>query len=186
MLHDTTNKNVFVFEKNPEVFPLCEVTSCQADWKQGQRGKDSWCCECPWAPAAVKTSNEAFGPHLALLTTGKTFLQRSAICRVPQATTLTWAYWHLYAVETDVPPSAWHSALLHRWAQVLAWHRGNIVITFKCQVLDFFLYVSHCNFGSNFILVRINSRHYLFRISHWLKNLRGNNYRIINKIFLSP
>lgn len=34
---------------------------------RNKRGKIIWCYECPWAPAAVKTSNEAFGPHLALL-----------------------------------------------------------------------------------------------------------------------
>lgn len=55
--------------------PLCKMTSIGADWREDRGGNVLWHYECPGASAAVRTSNEAFGPHLALLT-GRIFLQK--------------------------------------------------------------------------------------------------------------
>lgn len=80
MLGDTTNKNVFIIENNPNnpiILPL--YGKWLALRQIGQRdggGNVLWHYECPGAPAAVKTGNEAFGPCLALLTVGRIFLQK--------------------------------------------------------------------------------------------------------------
>lgn len=74
--HNTTN-NVFVFENSPIIFFL--YVKWLAFRQIGNRNTGEnilWCYECPQASAAVKTSNEAFGPHLALLALERIFLQK--------------------------------------------------------------------------------------------------------------
>lgn len=136
LLGDTTNKNVFIFENNPNnpiISPLYVKWLALGQIGKRDRGRNVlWRYECPGASAAVKTSNEAFGPHLALLTIGRIFLQKISylMCSTGYhfdcgilASTCCWNWRSTFSM-AQCP--------FHRWAQVLAWHRENIVITFKC------------------------------------------------------
>lgn len=105
-----------------------------------------WCCECPQASAAVKTSNEAFGLHLALLAIERIFLQK-----ISDLMSSTRYHFDIHILASTCCWN-WHSTFCvaqcpsHRWAQVLAWPRDNVVTTFKCEELDFSPWVSSCNF----------------------------------------
>lgn len=133
MLHETTNKNVFVFENNSLfLFLYVKWLAFRPFGNRNRGGNILWCYECPWASAAVKTSNEAFGPHLALLAIERIFLEKiSSLMRSTGyhfdfhilASTCCWNWRSIFYMAQC--PS-------HRWAQVLAWHRENIVITYKC------------------------------------------------------
>lgn len=152
LLHKTTNQFFGLSRIIVSFISLCKVTSFQADWKREQRRKmffDMMNAHKHQQLWSLVMKHLALIWHCSLLR-GFSY-KRSVIWWVPQAIAVNF---HILA---STCCWIWHctfcvaQCLSHRWAQVLAWRRENIVITFKYQKRDFCPCMSNCHFRSNVI-----------------------------------
>lgn len=127
-----------------------------------------WCYECPQALAAVKTSNEAFGPHLASLALERIFLQKISylmsstghhfdfriLASIYMLLQLTFYLPHGTAPLSQMDPDVGRTQRKYR------------------HYIHVFPWVSDCNLWGNFILPKNDRRHYSGFLT-WIEVLDG-------------